>query len=149
MRNAVRWVTAFVVGLLMVASLGATASAEPVNGGPPAARAASSNPVPVPAAYVYRPSTGVHGGDKTRHDYCTKSPDSWGQANFRGPCARHDMCLDFNWAGDSTCHSWLRNDLIRQCDAAYDRWYEVTEKLKCRGVAVVYWAAVKLHTAVT
>lgn len=46
--------------------------------------------VSVPEEYIYDPALGP------LHDYCTVSPDSYRQgpreADFRGPCAYHDLC---------------------------------------------------------
>lgn len=47
--------------------------------------------VRVPSNYVYDPSRG------SLHGYCTKSPDEFPapfgkNADFRGPCAKHDLC---------------------------------------------------------
>ena len=42
--------------------------------------------VAVPARYEYNPRQG------SLHDYCTHAPDSWDRADFRGPCANHDLC---------------------------------------------------------
>jgi hypothetical protein len=39
--------------------------------------------VAVPARYEYNSKQG------SLHGYCTKSPDSWDRADFRGPCANH------------------------------------------------------------
>lgn len=101
----------------------------------------SSSPfVTVPPNYVYRK------GDKTRlHDYCTDSPDEFPNpfgknADFRGPCARHDMCLEGKTTPPSTCHERLKNDLITNCKHTYGRWNPV--RANCIETAYIYWAAV-------
>lgn len=55
--------------------------------------AASSRPakITIPGTYKYCPWTC---SPKNLHDYCSWSPDKYGQADFRGPCARHDMGID-------------------------------------------------------
>lgn len=61
----------------------------------------SGGPATVPDEYVYdHQGDHMQPGDdaklyKGRHDWCTSSPDQPG-VDFRGPCARHDMCYDAN-----------------------------------------------------
>lgn len=90
--------------------------------------------VPIPAGYVYDPSRG------TLHDYCTKSPDNWFSADFRGPCARHDMCFEARRESKATCNARLYADLRTNCDYAYDGLKLST----CYGVAKTYYAAVSI-----
>lgn len=98
--------------------------------------------VTVPWNYVYKPSLG------SLHDYCTASPDEFpnpfgANANFRGPCARHDMC----YAGSTsawTCDVNLRENMRINCRHAY-AWYNPTRAV-CYDTANIYFAAVVLHT---
>ena len=104
------------------------------------------SPIPVPSAYVYDPSKG------SLHDYCTSSPDKYQaqalnetapDADFRGPCAIHDMCYAAVSRGESSqshCDRQLRDQLKYVCDNTYDQG---TENLRqCRGRADVYYLAV-------
>jgi hypothetical protein len=98
--------------------------------------------VGVPSNYVYAPSRGP------LHDYCTKSPDEFPNpvgknANFRGPCARHDLCLEGGTAR-RTCDSRLRTDLQTNCKATYGRLNPA--RSACLDTAVIYWAAVTANT---
>ena len=71
--------------------------------------------VDVPRRYVYDTSKG------SLHDYCTKSPDSWDRANFRGPCANHDLCYQDHVRGKQACDDSLRDDLQINCGFAFDQ----------------------------
>ena len=90
--------------------------------------------VGIPSNYVYKPSLG------SLHDYCTSSPDSFGSANFRGPCARHDMCYQAHTAGKRNCDNWLRTDLRSNCEYTF-AWFNPA-RATCYTTANVYWAAV-------
>ncbi|MEZ4362738.1 MAG: phospholipase A2 [Kofleriaceae bacterium] len=99
--------------------------------------------VGVPRNYVYNPSLGP------LHDYCTKSPDEFPNpvgknANFRGPCARHDLCLGSKTAR-TTCDNRLKTDLQTNCKATYGRFNPV--RSHCLSTALIYWAAVRANTA--
>jgi len=103
------------------------------------ARANNSSVVTVPPNYVYNPHRGWP------HDYCTASPDEFPapvgpKADFRGPCARHDMCLEAHKVPAQVCHGQLRNDLITNCN----HWYGWNNPLRysCADVASKYWAVV-------
>jgi hypothetical protein len=90
--------------------------------------------VTVPSNYVYNPSLG------SLHDYCTSSPDSYFAADFRGPCARHDLCYEAPGDHKTACDNALRNDLSNNCDYAYGS--TSPQRYACRTVAAGYWAAV-------
>ena len=98
--------------------------------------------VSVPSNYVYNPKLG------SLHDYCTKSPDSFGSANFRGPCARHDLCFASanrlsGWSkikAKQSCNNALHSNMIANCDVAYS-WYNPARKV-CYDMAHAYWVAV-------
>ena len=94
--------------------------------------------VSVPAHYVYNPALGA------LHDYCTASPDEFpnpfgANADFRGPCARHDLC----YAGSTsefTCDNRLYSDMVENCEFYY-AWYNPV-RAACFDTAAIYWAAV-------
>ena len=89
--------------------------------------------VGVPSNYVYNPSLG------SLHDYCTSSPDSWFAADFRGPCAVHDLCYEVPGSHKKFCDDQLERQLTENCDAAYALG---VSRSTCHGTANVYWAAV-------
>ncbi|WP_198029114.1 phospholipase A2 [Actinoplanes sp. N902-109] len=90
--------------------------------------------VTVPSNYVYNPDLG------SLHDYCTSSPDSYLAADFRGPCARHDLCYEAPGNHKTACDNALRDDLTTNCDYAYSASNPI--RATCHGVAAIYWAAV-------
>jgi RHS repeat-associated protein len=101
--------------------------------------------VNVPSEYCY------DGGPSTLHDYCTKSPDKFGDVSFKGPCAYHDMCLQYGW-GDarSDCDHILRWELARNCNYYYDRHSGgVRNRVTCRATADHYYAVVRVKTVFT
>jgi hypothetical protein len=94
--------------------------------------------VKVPARYVYRPKLGA------RHDYCTYAPDEFPaprarNADFRGPCARHDLCYDGD-ASKKSCDKALRRNLYQNCEHYYGRYNPL--RPACKAAALAYWAAV-------
>ncbi|WP_432995247.1 phospholipase A2 [Dactylosporangium sp. CA-233914] len=90
--------------------------------------------VSIPSNYVYNPSLG------NLHDYCTSSPDSFLSADFRGPCARHDLCYEAPGNHKSACDNALLADLNSNCDDAYGSLNPV--RYACRETAAEYWVAV-------
>lgn len=94
--------------------------------------------VTVPAEYVYDPKLGA------LHDYCTYAPDEFAvpfapNADFRGPCARHDLC----YAGSTdqkVCDRSLRRNMFRNCRHYYGKRNPL--RAACYSAAVTYWAAV-------
>jgi|CXWL01.1.fsa_nt_gi hypothetical protein len=101
--------------------------------------------VGIPSNYVYN----LNHPRKTLHDYCTKSPDEFpnpvgANANFRGPCARHDMCFEQRQASQGTCNNRLWSNLISNCEYTY-AWYNPTRQA-CINTAHVYWVAVTANT---
>ncbi len=104
--------------------------------------------VVVPTSYCYDP----HTTDNTvLHDYCSHSPDSihfpgWfvgGTADFRGPCARHDLCLQ---AGHShgTCDGPLLGQMKQNC--RYTFGSSNPYRYSCYGTAYTYYVAIKAYT---
>jgi hypothetical protein len=94
--------------------------------------------VGVPSNYVYNPRLGA------RHDYCTSSPDEFpnpvgANANFRGPCARHDLCYG-SGTSHFTCDNRLWSDMVSNCDHAY-AWYNPVRRA-CYETANIYWGFV-------
>ncbi|BEL08279.1 hypothetical protein Q0Z83_064700 [Actinoplanes sichuanensis] len=96
--------------------------------------AAAVTKITVPAGYVYNPSLG------SLHDYCTSSPDSYLSADFRGPCARHDMCYEAPGDNKLNCDNTLYQHLGNNCNFAYPT--SGPGRSSCLSVAAVYWAAV-------
>ncbi|HEY8719235.1 phospholipase A2 [Pengzhenrongella sp.] len=133
-------------------------AASPSPAGPGTARTAASAPtatstapattvttatslpfVAVPGNYVYNPALGA------LHDYCTDAPDEFPapfapNANFRGPCARHDLCYEAHVAGKSACDNGLNTDMYTNCDYQYGVFSAL--RSPCHATADVYWAAV-------
>lgn len=117
-------------------------------------RRAGSAPALVSVPENYRPCPEVC-VPRVLHDYCTWSPDRWGRAPFRGPCARHDLAIEAitdapvglkekrrrRGASDVVFHRHLRTN----CDVAYDRGASLTG---CNAAAATYLQAVKAATAV-
>ncbi|GAB7003651.1 hypothetical protein JCM18899A_11220 [Nocardioides sp. AN3] len=123
--------------------------------GAPAARAAlvmaspstknGATYVSVPSNYHYNPRD----AQKSLHDYCTASPDAYFGVSFKGPCARHDMCIAHNEGRAvrtfrGTCDSALRKDLRSNCDYTRGRWD--WRRCNCRGVAEKYYQVVTART---
>lgn len=101
--------------------------------------------VTTPSNYVYNPSL----QPTSWHDYCTNSPDEFpnpagANADFKGPCSRHDMCIQYRWASHQTCNNWLFNDMVENCQYWYS-WYNPT-RTACMNTAGVYWTIVTAAT---
>lgn len=109
-------------------------------------RVASHGPVPIPADYVYDPSL-PHSG---YHDYCTMSPSYFTtteiNADFRGACARHDMCMeaaDARGEGYLKCNVDLLTDMSSVCSAVYTGEY-ASYLPRCLNTARLYHASVNI-----
>ncbi len=105
--------------------------------------AASKHKVTVPPEYVYDPSLGA------LHDYCTDAPDSFPaphakNASFRGPCARHDLCIGAAPSDRSPCDDGLKADMYTNCEYWYGKYNPL--RYACKTTALVYWAAVVVAT---
>ena len=107
--------------------------------------------VTVPSDYIYDPDH----EQKSLHDYCTWSPDEWGKADFRGPCARHDMCIEVDLdlprperkERRKVCDSTFLDHLVQNCDYGY---YDAGVKRRgCRVIAGHYYVAVAGKTAIS
>ena len=130
----------FMVGAALVA-LGAPVLAV---AGASAAQASDAH-VSIPSNYVYNPNTSYQ---RTLHDYCTKSPDQFPSpgrnADFRGPCARHDLCIMYRSTARSTCDTNLRANLKQECRYTYGRWDP--RRGACNETADVYFEVVRVNT---
>jgi hypothetical protein len=98
--------------------------------------------VSVPSNYVY--DTSGRSGKVTLHDYCTKSPDEFPNpfgknADFRGPCARHDMCYSGS-TDEKVCDARLWRDMISNCKYTYG-FFNPTRRA-CYRTAAIYFAVV-------
>lgn len=114
-----------------------------------------SGKVVVPTSYCYDPDTNNHRG---WHDYCTSSPDSLyissgapfgvgsGTVNFRGPCARHDMCLQSSHS-HSKCDGPLLSNMKKNCTQKFNAANPA--RYKCYGVAYTYYLVIKAKTAIS
>lgn len=98
------------------------------------AAAASSGKVTVPSNYVYNPRRG------SLHDYCTNSPDSWASADFRGPCARHDLCYAKPGNHKKACDAVLNTQMVQNCKYAYSSVNPL--RYTCLTIAAGYYDAV-------
>ena len=96
--------------------------------------------VGVPSRYEYNPNKG------SLHDYCTRSPDSWDRADFRGPCANHDLCYQDHTRGKDPCDQSLRGDMEINCGFAFDQDGGNKDRQKfetCYRMAAAYYGWVK------
>lgn len=98
--------------------------------------------IPVPSYYLYD----WHRGNL--NDYCTSSPDEYSggvkNADFRGPCAIHDMCYQAVSRGERTqsfCDERFHSQLLLTCEGVYSQ-YSV-DRYRCGNVAQVYYQVVK------
>ncbi len=82
---------------------------------------------------------------------CTLSPDSGYVPvyyNFHEACDDHDLCYGRKLHGDSAagrkaCDDEFRADMKRWCNEYYDAWWQAPARSACRGVADVYYTAVR------
>lgn len=111
-----------------------------------------TSPVTVPGGYIYCPYVGCR--DRTLHDYCSYSPDYWGSADFRGPCAYHDMDIDRIRSRSITLDA--KRSARRVADSSlitrmqYNcRWYYAGNGAvtPCIEFTLIYKAAVNARTA--
>lgn len=98
--------------------------------------------VTVPSNYVYNPGLG------SLHDYCTSSPDEFPapfavNADFRGPCARHDLCYG-SMTDKKVCDANLWKDMVTNCKYYYSWRHPL--RYECIKTANVYWGAVVAHS---
>ncbi len=112
--------------------------------------------VSVPKNYVYCTTfTSANCKPKSLHDYCTWSPDKLGAADFRGPCARHDMSIDtvrkqgISVANKrkkrSSADSVFLTQLVMNC--GYAHYQSKANRTVCYSAAGVYYTAVNAKTS--
>ena len=101
--------------------------------------------ITIPGNYVYNPNTNYQ---RSLHDYCTSSPDEFpapgDNANFRGSCARHDLCYQYHQQSRLGCDNSLYNNLRNECSYQYGSLDP--RRGACRSTAAVYYAAVIVNT---
>lgn len=107
-----------------------------------ASPAFAASKVTVPSNYVYNPKLG------SLHDYCTDSPDEYpnpygDNADFRGPCARHDLCYGSH-TDKKVCDVNLFRDMSTNCEYYYS-WYNPV-RYSCLDTAAIYFAVVVVAT---
>lgn len=108
--------------------------------GSPAEAAPGAGHVSIPSGYKYN----LNHPRRSLHDYCTKSPDAFFAANFRGPCARHDMCFEAAKKTRQKCNNEFWSHLNQECTHAF-AWYNPLRG-QCYNVRDVYWVAVTANT---
>ena len=82
---------------------------------------------------------------------CTLSPDVGYVPvyyDFHRSCDRHDLCYVTKRFGDSSagrkaCDDAFRAGMTRWCNGYYDAWWQSPLRVACRGVAGVYYHAVR------
>lgn len=74
------------------------------------------------------------------------------KATWRGPCARHDLCIEFKQAPyRSTCDKQMRRDMKQNCRYAlskvsYSAYVEKALKARCYDRVAVYYRGIQLGT---
>jgi hypothetical protein len=100
--------------------------------------------ITIPSNYVYNPD----GPNKSLHDYCTSSPDQFpapgDNADFRGSCARHDLCYQYHQRSQLGCDNQFGSHLQQECTYQYGSLDP--RRGACQNTASVYYAAVVAHT---
>ncbi|WP_291791372.1 phospholipase A2 [Brevibacterium sp.] len=121
--------------------------------------------VGVPKGYVYCTKyTTSRCKPKALHDYCTWSPDRFlslpkaPKADFRGPCARHDMSIDkirkknislsSKRSQRKTTDTTFKKHIRQNCSYAYYQGKWTVERNRCYGAASTYYGIVQLKTRV-
>lgn len=111
------------------------------------------SPILIPEEYEYNLSH----PEKTLHDFCSYSQDLWGEdsvranpsnivADFRGPCAVHDMCYDDDRVYESRvpkCDIPFRSELKQTCKVAYSPLANLTSRGNCMATADGMYTIVK------
>lgn len=117
----------------------------------PTVSSADPGPVTIPDGYVYKPSLGV------LNDYCTTSPDRplighaqtlrQREVDFRGPCARHDLCYPTD-RPINLCHDDFLRNLNQQCDYTFgtdfDSFGESGWRRPCGNLARDYYNTIRV-----
>lgn len=118
-------------------------------------RAKRPHKVGVPKNYVYcKTFTAARCKPRTLHDYCSYSPDRFGKADFRGPCARHDMSIDMirkmkvsvskKRSKRHAADALFYRDLKQNC--AYAHYNNGVKRTACNAAATGYLQAVNTKT---
>jgi hypothetical protein len=160
MRSRIRILSvlaALAVGAVLGGEASVASAAELVRQDAVAAAPVAASPAPVavaaarcchstiPGNYVYNKDATYQ---KTLHDYCTKSPDEFSapgdNANFRGPCARHDLCYQYRQQSRSGCDDQLFRHLENECTYQYAGYDPRREG--CTATAEIYYVVVQLNT---
>lgn len=83
-------------------------------------------------------------------DGCTLAPDESYLPvyyNFTAACNAHDICYEAKRGGGSEgrryCDDLFRADMKGWCNSYYTRWYQAPARLAYRGVADIYYQAVR------
>jgi hypothetical protein len=96
-------------------------------------------------------TAGVASAHEPGTNGCTLSPDVGYVPvyyNFHRSCDRHDLCYRDKPYGDSSvgrkaCDDAFRANMKRWCNGYYDAWWQSPARVACRGVADVYYTAVR------
>lgn len=127
-------------------------SIQPAQAAPVAPAASQGVVTAASSVAVFNPDREVVGGKPSvtqvylaasaSGDGCTASPDSWGKANFRPACDKHDGCYSKgSTVNRSTCDARFHTDLKAVCDATYTS--SSPFRYTCKGIAATYYAAVR------
>ncbi len=84
-------------------------------------------------------------------DHCTLSPDVGYVPvyyDFSSSCATHDWCYEVKphgntSAGRKQCDDEFRANMKNWCNTYYRAWWQSPARVACRGVADVYYNAVR------
>jgi Prokaryotic phospholipase A2 len=95
--------------------------------------------------------SGVASAHEPGTNGCTLSPDSGYVPvyyNFHRSCDRHDLCYRNKPYGDTSagrkaCDDAFRAHMKSWCNNYYDAWWQSPARTACRGVADVYYTAVR------
>lgn len=136
--------TTVAAGGATAAVIGGGGGIAPMASGCKAYAKPSSKHVTVPSNYCYNPNATKN---KTLHDFCTKSPDGWYNANFKGPCARHDLCIEGKKVKRSSCDSTFRGHMLSECEKSFGSLNPL--RYQCKTIALSYYAVVRAKTAIS
>jgi hypothetical protein len=96
-------------------------------------------------------TTGAASAHEPGTNGCTLSPDVGYVPvyyNFHRSCDRHDLCYLNKPYGDTdagrkACDDAFRTHMKGWCNGYYDAWWQSPARVACRGVADVYYTAVR------
>jgi Prokaryotic phospholipase A2 len=96
-------------------------------------------------------TAGVASAHEPGTNGCTLSPDVGYVPvyyNFHRSCDRHDLCYLNKPYGDTSagrkaCDDAFRADMKAWCNGYYDAWWQSPARVACRGVADIYYTAVR------